>query len=193
MKKYGLIFCLCLLSATNVKADFQPSDYQPCYTVGLGASATYWSTVDNVCRGCGEGCTSCVEELTTYSGTTTPLSMPFCTSCRDGYELRSSNSGKSQRCEISCPSHCFSCSSSSSSSSSCTLCNNGYTLSNGQCVEKVACPSNCAECDSSGVCVKCNNGYVLKNGACAVKPKTQIAFCPPDKTLTADLCCCVSK
>ncbi len=185
MKKYGLIFCLCLLSATTVKAEFQ----QPCYTPGLGASATYWNTVDNACNGCGEGCSSCVEELTTYSGTTTPLSMAFCTSCYDGYELISANGGRSQYCEISCPSHCSRC----SSSSSCTLCDNGYTLSNGQCVEKVACPSNCAECDSSGVCTKCDGGYVLKNGACAVKPKTQIAFCPPDKTLSDDLCCCISK
>ena len=63
-------------------------------------------------------------------------------------------------------------------------------LHNGKCYQ---CPANCAECDDSGVCTKCESGYVLKNGACAVKPKTQIAFCPPDKTLSDDLCCCISK
>ena len=75
----------------------------------------------------------------------------------------------------------------------CSKCKSGYVLQDGKCVEQVACPSNCAECDSSGVCTKCDGGYVLKNGACAVKPKTQIAFCSPGKTLTDDLCCCVSK
>ena len=75
----------------------------------------------------------------------------------------------------------------------CSECQSGYVLQDGKCVEQVACPSNCAECDSSGVCTKCDGGYVLKNGACAVMPETQVAFCPPDKTLTADLCCCVSK
>lgn len=191
MKKYGLIFCLCLLSATNVKAGIShPCDlqyYDDTYP-------TYWDTLNNQCSGCGDGCMSCRERRGTYSDGITPLSAPFCLECFSGYELQSANNGAGvthQWCDRkkSCPSNCSAC----SSSSSCTLCNNGYTLSNGQCVEKVACPSNCAECDSSGVCVKCNNGYVLKNGACAVKPKTQIAFCPPDKTLSADLCCCISQ
>ena len=88
-----------------------------------------------------------------------------------------------------CPRYCELC----DDSLKCTQCMSGYIEKNGECVEEVSCPSNCAECDSSGVCTKCDSGYVLKNGVCAVKPKTQVAFCPPDKTLTADLCCCVSK
>ena len=106
-----------------------------------------------------------------------------CVYCKSGYNVATDGS-----C-IVCPAHCKEC----DTTASCSVCYDGYALTGGKCVEKVSCPSNCAECDSSGVCVKCNNGYVLKNGACAVKPKTQIAFCPPDKTLSADLCCCVSK
>lgn len=75
----------------------------------------------------------------------------------------------------------------------CSECNLGYVLQDGQCVKKAACPANCSECDSSGACTKCADGYELKNGACAVKAKKQIAFCPPDKTLSDDLCCCISK
>ena len=72
MKKYGLIFCLCLLSATTVKTEFQP-----CYAPGLGGSATYWNTVDNACNGCGEGCSSCVEELTPIQARRRLSAWPF--------------------------------------------------------------------------------------------------------------------
>ena len=77
----------------------------------------------------------------------------------------------------------------------CLVCRDSYTLTDDKtsCVKQPACPANCSECDDSGACLKCESEYVLKNGACAVKPKTQVAFCPPDKTLSADLCCCISK
>ena len=177
MKKFLLTLFLLLLFSTDVKAD--------CWTPQLAGSPTYWDTLENVCRGCGEGCSSCREHVGTYADGITPLSEPFCTSCSSGYELFSANGGTYQDCRKSCPSNCSSC----SDSSTCTSCDYGYTLSNGACVEKPTCTSgqytasdgtcqpcsnisvpngSCLSCSSSSQCdnISCNTGYVKKGGTC---------------------------
>ncbi len=187
MKRILLIFGLLLLLASEAKAD----SYQPCYTPALAASATYWNTLDNACNGCGEGCTSCRESLTTYADGITPLSQPFCTSCISGYELFSANGGTYQDCRKSCPSNCSSC----SDSSTCTRCASGYTLSNGACVKTPTCTSGqyagsdgscrpcsdisiangtCLSCSSSSQCdnISCDSGYVWMGGQTCVKAAT---------------------
>ena len=155
-----------------------------------GWSACYSSTWDTACLKNGSHCELCFVE-----------DPEICQYCGAGYAVvddEGNNTGN--HCEKLNSAGCLesfsayeNCAKCASGGKTCSKCNSGYTLQNGKCAERVVCPSNCAECDSSGVCAKCNNGYVLKNGACAVKPKTQIAFCPPDKTLSADLCCCISQ
>ena len=207
MKKYLLMFGLFLLFATEAKALSCPSgQFLYIKDEAQGCDGSDACKKAEACHKCGSGCLTChgIRLWTTstqwektwlvYSTTDS------CDSCEIGYELKKSTTSSydgstytsipyysCERKSVTCPANCSSC----SSSSTCTVCNSGYTLKNGQCVKP--CPANCSECDSSGACAKCADGYELKNGACAVKAKKQIAFCPPDKTLSDDLCCCISK
>lgn len=219
MKKYLLMFGLFLLFASNAQAftcyngfelekdahgkeyckrTSEASDYPNCHTADPDEDM-YWDMAAQKCVRCHPFSWEYSCEVIAYyeDGTTftsgkechpkflycQSCNRKKCTSCLLGFTLQDNKCVR----EVACPSNCSSC----SSSSTCTVCNSGYTLKNGQCVKP--CPANCSECDSSGACTKCADGYELKNGACAVKAKKQIAFCPPDKTLSDDLCCCISK
>lgn len=73
----------------------------------------------------------------------------------------------------------------------CTSCKSDYTLSNGQCIEKITCPANCSACSSSSVCTACGNGYTLSGGQCIEKIQS-VESCPQDMKLSSDGCCCLN-
>lgn len=218
MKKYLLMFGLFLLFASNAQAftcyngfelgkdadgrkfcsyKSRFNDYPSCHTVDPDVDM-YWDMATQKCVKCISWDYSCEVRLYYEDGKTLTQTIKHCSeefvgcmscdrrkciTCMEGYTLQYG------RCYPNCPTNCSKC----WTPLTCEACNDGYTLENGKCVKKVACPANCSECDSSGACTKCADGYELKNGACAVKAKKQIAFCPPDKTLSDDLCCCISK
>ncbi len=213
MKRFLLIFGLFLLFATQAQA--QSCGSGKYFYVSDGASGCDGSDACKAyerCYPCPSGCLTChgfrAWDTSTQWGKTWWIysSHASCDTCEPGYELKKyyhstlyehDNTGRTEyyscdRKTITCPSNCSSC----SSSSTCTVCNSGYTLQNGRCVKKAACPANCAQCDSSsGSCTKCNGGYKLKNGVCEAETtedtNTIAGNCPPGTTKSADGCCCM--
>ncbi len=108
-------------------------------------SEGYYLTIEGLCGSCSkiENCTACNG---TFLG-------PECVQCASGYTLNASG-----QCEkIKCPDNCATC----SSSTICTLCEVGYTLSNGKCkvMEPITlpdstCGANMQDCGSTGCCPK---------------------------------------
>jgi hypothetical protein len=74
-----------------------------------------------------------------------------------------------------CPIGCAAC----SSASTCTVCKEGYTLTNGVCRQPPQpCPSNCVQCASNGVCQECAVGYALSSSkTCEACKASHCATC----------------
>ncbi|GAB1227985.1 hypothetical protein ENUP19_0367G0018 [Entamoeba nuttalli] len=139
-----------------------------------------------------------------------------CVECADGYYLTSSSlcqscstfngNGKCYACNITSCSLCGSgmtidngmcqpcsvlphCKLCDSSSNKCSMCENGYYLSNSQ--QCVKCPNSCALCSSENECSECNTGYYLDGITC--KGCSTIDGCQDNQCTTTGLCTkCVS-
>jgi len=135
---------------------------------GMAQAQTYWNSVDNTYDHC-DSCATCHEFLFRYSYTGDLGSRPDCDSCDDGYYMQPIHAENADgvmsvynacwQNTVTCPSNCSSC----SSSTTCTVCNSGYTLQNGACIQ------SCIQMSGS-TCIACDEGYVLDNGKCLKCP-----------------------
>ena len=207
-KKHAVTSRTCLQCDDGAEFTYNNNGNNGCQCKnGYTATASDVNDLHPACKPCSEvapvnhgKCASCRSSLCTAwtcdaGYVRTAQSDGFCKTCS---EIPVEN-GKCTKCEAACtddeqktfgsPAQTY----TRCSAPKCTAfsCNAGYRSDGTACVKE--CPVNCAECDSDGACLKCAAGYALKYGVCAVKQKQQVAFCPSDKTLSADGCCCVSK
>ena len=154
-------------------------------------------------------CLSCPATCTTCSTVMTSSETPQCTSCAEGYKL---DAATATCVELNCSdaeyvkgNECLPCSGTISNcltcsgENTCTVCENGFTLQNGQCVG-VSCPagtylnmsknpatcdscsSPCATCSGSATsCTGCVDGYKLSGSSCVKKSCSEMGYstsCP---------------
>ncbi len=154
-------------------------------------------------------CLSCPATCTTCSTVMTSSETPQCTSCAEGYKL---DAATATCVELNCSdaeyvkgNECLPCSGTISNcltcsgENTCTVCENGFTLQNGQCVG-VSCPagtylnmsknpatcdscsSPCATCSGSATsCTSCVDGYKLSGSSCVKKSCSEMGYstsCP---------------
>ena len=154
-------------------------------------------------------CLSCPATCTTCSTVMTSSETPQCTSCAEGYKL---DAATATCVELNCSdaeyvkgNECLPCSGTISNcltcsgENTCTVCENGFTLQNGQCVG-VSCPagtylnmsknpatcdscsSPCATCTGSATsCTGCVDGYKLSGSSCVQKSCSEMGYstsCP---------------
>lgn len=125
-------------------------------------AASYFSSEKQQYVSCREGCEHCYESsFLSNNGITTSYYIQ-CDLCSTGYELQTDYIAAGTyhgrlswtSCEpvkTVCPANCSAC----SSSSVCTACGNGYTLSGGQCIEKIQSVESCPQdmkLSSDGCC-----------------------------------------
>ena len=147
-------------------------------------------------------CLSCPATCTTCSTVMTSSETPQCTSCAEGYKL---DAATATCVELNCSdaeyvkgNECLPCSGTISNcltcsgENTCTVCENGFTLQNGQCVG-ISCPagtylnmsknpatcdscsSPCATCSGSATsCTGCVDGYKLSGSSCVKKSCSEI-------------------
>ena len=154
-------------------------------------------------------CLSCPATCTTCATVMTSSETPQCTSCAEGYKL---DEATATCVELNCSAaeyvegnECKSCSDAlpgcveCSNGNTCTVCANGFTLQNGQCVgvdcgagtylnmsENPAkcdsCTSPCATCSGSATsCTSCVDGYKLSGSSCVKKSCSEMGYstsCP---------------
>ena len=154
-------------------------------------------------------CLSCPATCTTCSTVMTSSETPQCTSCAEGYKL---DAATATCVELNCSdaeyvkgNECLPCSGTISNcltcsgENTCTVCENGFTLQNGQCVG-ISCPagtylnmsknpatcdscsSPCATCSGSATsCTGCVDGYKLSGSSCVKKSCSEMGYstsCP---------------
>ena len=116
------------------------------------------------CKTCDEKkCLTC-EVGYIYDGTSCNPCPATCSSCSDGKCISSKNCGKK----------CLSC----YSSTNCTVCETGFWLSAGSCIQ---CKDKCKVCDSLGKCTSCETNY---------RPYQE--FCCPTECATCNALGCTS-
>ncbi|EDR22739.1 protein serine/threonine kinase, putative [Entamoeba dispar SAW760] len=138
-------------------------------------------------------------------------SQNICVECTDGYYLTSSSicqscstfngNGECYTCSTNSCTLCdrnmtisngvcqpcsklFHCKLCDSSSDRCSVCENGYYLSNTQ--ECTLCPNSCSSCSSEKECSECNSGYYLDGTTC--KKCSDIPGCQDNQCTTNGLC-----
>ena len=154
-------------------------------------------------------CLSCPATCTTCATVMTSQETPQCTSCAEGYKL---DEATATCVELNCSAaeyvegnECKSCSDAlpgcveCSNGNTCTVCANGFTLQNGQCVGVDcgagtylnmskdpatcdSCTSPCATCSGSATsCTSCVDGYKLSGSSCVKKSCSEMGYstsCP---------------
>ncbi len=154
-------------------------------------------------------CLSCPATCTTCSTVMTSSETPQCTSCAEGYKL---DAATATCVELNCSdaeyvkgNECLPCSGTISNcltcsgENTCTVCENGFTLQNGQCVgidcgagtylnmsknpaTCDSCSSPCATCSGSATsCTGCVDGYKLSGSSCVQKSCSEMGYstsCP---------------
>ena len=154
-------------------------------------------------------CLSCPATCTTCSTVMTSSETPQCTSCAEGYKL---DAATATCVELNCSdaeyvkgNECLPCSGTISNcltcsgENTCTVCENGFTLQNGQCVGVDcgagtylnmsknpatcdSCSSPCATCTGSATsCTSCVDGYKLSGSSCVKKSCSEMGYstsCP---------------
>ena len=154
-------------------------------------------------------CLSCPATCTTCATVMTSSETPQCTSCAEGYKL---DEATATCVELNCSAaeyvegnECKSCSDAlpgcveCSNGNTCTVCANGFTLQNGQCVgvdcaagtylnmskdpaKCDSCTSPCATCSGSATsCTSCVDGYKLSGSSCVKKSCSEMGYstsCP---------------
>ena len=154
-------------------------------------------------------CLSCPATCTTCATVMTSSETPQCTSCAEGYKL---DEATATCVELNCSdaeyvkgNECLPCSGTISNcltcsgENTCTVCENGFTLQNGQCVGVDcaagtylnmsknpatcdSCTSPCATCSGSATsCTSCVDGYKLSGSSCVQKSCSEMGYstsCP---------------
>ena len=154
-------------------------------------------------------CLSCPATCTTCATVMTSSETPQCTSCAEGYKL---DEATATCVELNCSdaeyvkgNECLPCSGTISNcltcsgENTCTVCENGFTLQNGQCVGVDcaagtylnmsknpatcdSCSSPCATCSGSATsCTSCVDGYKLSGSSCVKKSCSEMGYstsCP---------------
>ncbi|MBS6474086.1 MAG: hypothetical protein KH347_07560 [Acetobacter sp.] len=154
-------------------------------------------------------CLSCPATCTTCATVMTSSETPQCTSCAEGYKL---DEATATCVELNCSdaeyvkgNECLPCSGTISNcltcsgENTCTVCENGFTLQNGQCVgidcgagtylnmsknpaTCDSCSSPCATCSGSATsCTSCVDGYKLSGSSCVQKSCSEMGYstsCP---------------
>ena len=154
-------------------------------------------------------CLSCPATCTTCATVMSSSETPQCTSCAEGYKL---DEATATCVELNCSdaeyvkgNECLPCSGTISNcltcsgENTCTVCENGFTLQNGQCVgidcgagtylnmsknpaTCDSCSSPCATCTGSATsCTSCVDGYKLSGSSCVKKSCSEMGYstsCP---------------
>ena len=154
-------------------------------------------------------CLSCPATCTTCATVMSSSETPQCTSCAEGYKL---DEATATCVELNCSdaeyvkgNECLPCSGTISNcltcsgENTCTVCENGFTLQNGQCVgidcgagtylnmsknpaTCDSCTSPCATCSGSATsCTSCVDGYKLSGSSCVQKSCSEMGYstsCP---------------
>lgn len=154
-------------------------------------------------------CLSCPATCTTCATVMSSSETPQCTSCAEGYKL---DEATATCVELNCSdaeyvkgNECLPCSGTISNcltcsgENTCTVCENGFTLQNGQCVgidcgagtylnmsknpaTCDSCTSPCATCSGSATsCTGCVDGYKLSGSSCVQKSCSEMGYstsCP---------------
>ena len=154
-------------------------------------------------------CLSCPATCTTCATVMSSSETPQCTSCAEGYKL---DEATATCVELNCSdaeyvkgNECLPCSGTISNcltcsgENTCTVCENGFTLQNGQCVgidcgagtylnmsknpaTCDSCTSPCATCSGSATsCTSCVDGYKLSGSSCVKKSCSEMGYstsCP---------------
>ena len=154
-------------------------------------------------------CLSCPATCTTCATVMSSSETPQCTSCAEGYKL---DEATATCVELNCSdaeyvkgNECLPCSGTISNcltcsgENTCTVCENGFTLQNGQCVGVDcaagtylnmsknpatcdSCSSPCATCSGSATsCTSCVDGYKLSGSSCVKKSCSEMGYstsCP---------------
>ena len=154
-------------------------------------------------------CLSCPATCTTCATVMSSSETPQCTSCAEGYKL---DEATATCVELNCSdaeyvkgNECLPCSGTISNcltcsgENTCTVCENGFTLQNGQCVGVDcgagtylnmsknpatcdSCSSPCATCTGSATsCTSCVDGYKLSGSSCVKKSCSEMGYstsCP---------------